>query len=235
MNYESKTPIANPSQLLKDGQLITLKYIDGAPLNYRFNASSQGGNLNFEGMENANLTKKGASFSICPIGFRAFVNRKFGREKAQTWVEIFFLNVRGQVGCLMFHSASGENFLNISKLLAYDDLKISDIKLNITPRTKTNKDSGNDYYICEFDFEELKNEERLLSENIVQELGHLYRRSTIDTFDAFIASENYPQMVVNACGTYDPTKMIAFQPDEEIKDPDLLDVPSNPKGVKKAA
>lgn len=239
MNLATKSPILKPSDLLVDGKLIQLKYIDSAPLNYRFNASSQGGTLNFEGMRNADLTNVGEAFDICPIAYRAFQSKKFGREKSQIWVELFFLNIKGQASCLMVHSASAENFLNVAKLLAYEDLKISDVKLRIAPRTKSNKESGNDYYVCDFSYTEFSNDERLLSDAIVQEIGSVYRRSTFDNYDKIISFENYPQDLIDVLSVFNPAELPAFVPDDleekPINDALLVEMPSNVKGVKRAA
>lgn len=231
MNLENKKPVSSPKQLVNEkGELKPLKNIFGAPLNYRFNASGQGGILNFEGLDNANLTKAGHPFTLCPIGFRAFNAMKFGREKAQIWIEIFFLNEKGNACSVMFHSSSAENFLTTSKLLAYDDLTIADIKLCVTPQAKQNKD-GNAYFICKFDIEELTEEERKIQAVIVEEIGTIYRRDTIDNSDQFIASYNFPPNLEMACQVYVPQLESTEQREVQLLD----DFEGNPKGVRRAA
>ena len=224
MNLESKKPSTSPKAI----EISKIKAIKGAPLNYRFNASGQGGNLNFEGMENANLTKKGEAFTLCPIGYRAIKNRKFGREKSIIWVEIFFLNEKAQFSSVFFNNSSGENMLRIAKILEYEDLNLAQIKLTIAPRTKSNKDAGSDYYVCDFSYEELNDEDRAVNQTIVKTIGEVYRRDTVDAFDAFIDSFNYPVEIQNACLKFDPTKEL---PNEQIKQLEALEAEFDEVGM----
>jgi hypothetical protein len=110
---------------------------------------------------------------------------------------------------VFFNNASGENFLKVAKILEYDELTISQVKIEIAPRTKTSKEAQADYYVCDFSYEELSNEERLINQNIIESIGKIYRRDTIDSFDAFISSYNYPTDIINACLIYDPANETA--------------------------
>ena len=204
MNLTAKSPISNPSQIEAIIKEERIKYIEGAPLSYRLKCNADGGRLNFEGIDDANFTKKGEPFSFCPIAYRAYNNRKFGREKSGTWVEVFFLNEKGQMCMLMFNNASAENFLNVAKLLEYEDLDVSQTRFKCSLKTKSNAEAKTDYYICFFEYEELKNEDRLLHQFAIESLPDIYRRDTLDTHDSIISYFNYPLKFIRCCNTYTP-------------------------------
>lgn len=202
MNLTGKKPVATPTQIEEQIKNQTVKYTDGAPLSYRLKCNADGGKLQYETEEDSYLTGKGKPFSFCPIGFRAFHNRKFGREKAGVWIEVYFLNEKAQTCMLMFNNASAEQFLNVAKILFYDDLSVSEVRFNCELKVKNNAEVKTDYFVCTFSFDELSNEEKALNQLAIEQLPELYRRDTLDKLDAIITAYNYPKRFLDMLNVY---------------------------------
>lgn len=199
---KGKTPIHSPRQIEAQIKEQRIKCVEGAPLSYRYKCNADGGKLQFETYEDAFLSSKGKPFSFCPISFRAYHNRKFGRDKAGVWIEVYFLNEKAQTCMLMFNNASAEQFLNVAKLLTYEDLDVSQVRFNCTPKVKNNAEVKSDYFVCCFEYEELDNEERELHQIAIESLPEIYRRDTLDKHDFIIASFNYPQRFLDMLSIY---------------------------------
>lgn len=159
------------------GEILPAAYRTGIPRNYRFNASTGALNLNGE----SNITKKGASFKLLPIALRIFKDNLFewGRK---LWAEVFFLNSKNQVCSVMFHGYSVENLTSLESEMFYEDLKIGDVVLTVSPKEKTSKkidENGKNpkYYICDFTFEAAE-AELVQVQKAATEDKLIYRRDT---------------------------------------------------------
>lgn len=144
----------NTKELLPKGvnldEIPTVKYLQGFPVQYRFNAST--GVLSYKGEQN--LTKKGEAFTIVPVAYRQFNDDILGMGK-KNWFELYFINNKNQVGCLLLHGYSVENLSSIFADLFYDDAKLFEVALTIKPTEKQNKTANSTYYIAEFSFDKL--------------------------------------------------------------------------------
>lgn len=186
-----------PTLNLKDLQVITdaetkmlkIKYLKGRPRQYRFDASR--GIFNIQG--ETPVTKAGKPFSLIPISYRVFKDSLFGTSK-RSWLELFFIDDIGAVASVMLHGYSVEHFFEMTQKLFYEDLKITDIKITITPQEKQTA-KAEKYYIAEFEHEPADEEYlKIVHENL--EGVELYREDTIQPTNTMIVWENYPLCVV---------------------------------------
>ena len=166
---------------------LQLKYREGFPRHYRFDASR--GLFNLSEM---NITKKGEPLSFIPISYRIFKDNILGYG-LKKWVEFFFLNQLGHVCSLLFHGYSVENLEKGTLDLFYDEVNLSEVILTVTPIEKTKKDGegkGSKYYIAEFTYQVLPNEDR----NAIKLLGeslNVWRSDTLTGNSTVELSVNY--------------------------------------------
>jgi hypothetical protein len=177
MTKNSRNPIYDPSKLVtKDGEILTPKYLTGNPLNYRLDMGK--GVLNFEGQEN--LTKAAKPFKVLPIAFRCLEGVLFGNP-SKKWAEVYFINEKKQLGMFMFHGFSVEQLAQSTRILQYDDGKLTEAVWTISFVEKSNE-ANQKFYIADFDFEVLNEEKKLIWEgvrdNILQKYFHIYRDNT---------------------------------------------------------
>ena len=184
---------------IKDLQNITdeatknlkIKYLKGHPRQYRFDASR--GIFNIDG--EIPVTKTGKPFALIPISYRVFKDSLFGTSK-RSWLELFFIDDIGAVASVMLHGYSVEHFFNMTQKLFYEDLKITEIKITITPQEKQTA-KGEKYFIAEFEHEAADPEYlKVVQANL--EGVELYREDTIQPTNTMIVWENYPLCIVES-------------------------------------
>lgn len=170
-----------------------VRYFDGHPQQYRFNASV--GVFNLKGV--TPITKKGQSLTIIPIAYRQFKDDILGMG-IKNWIEFFFLNKAYQVCSLLLHGYSVENLSGVVADLFYEDAKLYEIALTIKPTAKENKKVGSKYYIAEFEFETIaahKVEELQMSvENL-----NIYRADTLTGEAETKLLFNYTSPILELC------------------------------------
>ena len=170
---------------------LTLKYLKGHPRQYRFDASR--GVFNIQG--EIPVTKAGKPFSLIPISYRVFKDSLFGTSK-RSWLELFFIDNIGAVASVMVHGYSVEHFFNMSQKLFYEDLKITEIKITITPQERQTA-KGEKYYIAEFEHEAADADYLKLAKANTEGF-ELYREDTIQPTNTMVVWENYPLCIVEA-------------------------------------
>ena len=166
---------------------LEIKYRPGFPRNYRFDASRGVFSLN-----EMTITKKGEPLTFISISYRIFKDDilGFGLKK---WAEFFFLNQAGHVCSLLFHGYSVENLERKTNELFYDEVNLSEVILTVTPIEKTKKEGegkGSKYYIAEFSYQVLTNEQR----NEIKLLGealNIWRADTLTGDSTMELSVNY--------------------------------------------
>lgn len=219
--------ISIPTVSLQDLQKITdattknlkIKYLKGRPRQYRFDASR--GIFNIQG--EIPVTKAGKPFSLIPLSYRVFKDSLFGTSK-RSWLELFFIDDIGAVASVMLHGYSVEHFFEMTQKLFYEDLKITDIKITITPQEKQTA-KAEKYFIAEFEHEAADKE-------YLKEVGEslegieLYREDTIQPTNTMIVWENYPLHIVES------EKLEAKEKEAEVKADQLA---AESQEVKKAA
>jgi hypothetical protein len=166
---------------------LKIKYREGFPRHYRFDASR-----GLFSLSEKNITQKGESLSFIPISYRIFQDDILGYG-LKKWVEFFFLNQLGHVCSLLFHGYSVENLEKGTLDLFYDEVNLSEVILTVTPIEKTKKDGegkGSKYYIAEFTYQVLPNEDR----NVIKLLGEslkVWRSDTLTGNSTVELSVNY--------------------------------------------
>ena len=166
---------------------LNIKYRPGFPRHYRFDASRGVFSLN-----EMTITKRGEPLTFISISYRIFKDDilGFGLKK---WAEFFFLNQAGHVCSLLFHGYSVENLERKTNELFYDEVNLSEVILTVTPIEKTKKEGegkGSKYFIAEFSYQVLTNEQR----NEIKLLGealNIWRADTLTGDSTMELSVNY--------------------------------------------
>lgn len=128
--------------------VVNIRYREGIPLSYRFDASR--GIVNFAGKDT--VSGQNGVFSVVPVAMRIFEGDLFDYSH-RLWAELFFINSDGNMCCIMFHGYSVEELKSLESDLYYSDLKINEVILTMTPKKTESKETGNTFYIATFDFE----------------------------------------------------------------------------------
>lgn len=123
-----------------------IKYLKGAPRQYRFDAKDGSFNINGE-------QKIGSSLSFQPLAWRIFEDDilQMGKKK---WAELFFVDEKNCVSVILFHGFSVDNLMRLIEPLYYDDATLADVVLtvNTTKKENTKITPKGVYYIAEFTY-----------------------------------------------------------------------------------
>lgn len=166
---------------------LEVKYRSGFPRNYRFDASR---GIFILG-ENP-ISQKGEPLTFIPISYRLFRDDILGYG-LKKWAEFFFINLAGHVCSLLFHGYSVENLERKTTDLFYDDVNLTEVILTVTPIEKIKKSGegkGSKYFIAEFSYKVLSNEQR----NEIKLLGeaiNIWRADTLTGDSSMELSVNY--------------------------------------------
>ncbi len=171
-------PISDLAKFIgENGEIITPRYIVGEPRDYRLNLGN--GVLTLGGGKQ--VTEPKASFKVLPIAVRGLQGAIFGQSD-KNWFEVYFINEANQLCLFMFHGFSVDNLNKSSKELRYDDTKLCEVIWNVRLKEMTNKVQKSTYYMAEFSFEEVKEEDlvtlKAVQANIKEEHGAIYRQDT---------------------------------------------------------
>ncbi len=167
------------------GESVEIRYLAGYPLQYRFNASA--GLINIGGEKP--VTQKGAPFTFRPCAYRLFKD-KILNFNYKRWAEFFFINETNAICNLLIHGYSVENLMLSVQSMYYDNLNLCSVALTLKPIERTNKATGNKYFIAEFGYKPLPREEVEKVQEVIREIP-IWREDTL-TGDAVVElSENY--------------------------------------------
>lgn len=174
----------------KESGEVKIKYMKGAPRQYRFDASK--GFFNIKG--ETRLTKNGESLTIIPLAYQIFVDDILGDQYGKMrWLELIFLNEQLQVCSMLLHGYSVENFMRNADELFYDNANFRQVKLTIKPveKTSTNPNAkGAKYWMAFFDYKVLDKAVFEKLETATKGL-EFFRRDTYTINRAIQLSENY--------------------------------------------
>ncbi len=151
MNTQSKSQIQTiQSETGKPYQKI--KYLEGHPRQYRFDAKE--GVFNINGTEKVGGPTSGRSMTFQPVAWRIFTDNILNMG-TKNWAEIFFIDERNCVSALLFHGYSVDNIFRLIEPLYYDDLTLADVVITATAQKKENTkiQPKGVYYIAEFSYE----------------------------------------------------------------------------------
>ena len=181
---------------------LQIKYRPGFPRHYRFDASK-----GLFSLSEMNITKKSEPLSLIPISYRLFQDDILGYG-LKKWAEFFFINQLGHVCSLLFHGYSVENLERCTSDLFYDEVNLSEVILTVMPIEKTKKEGegkGNKYFIADFSYKVLSNEQR----NEIKLLGeslNVWRTDTLTGNSSMELSINYnPPVQIIEAETYGET------------------------------
>jgi len=181
---------------------LNIKYRPGFPRHYRFDASRGVFSLN-----EMTITKRGEPLTFISISYRIFKDDilGFGLKK---WAEFFFLNQAGHVCSLLFHGYSVENLERKTNELFYDEVNLSEVILTVTPIEKTKKEGegkGSKYFIAEFSYQVLTNDQRQ-EIKLLGEALNIWRADTLTENSTTELSVNY----------YPPFQFIETETHQEV-------------------
>ncbi|MBD2716739.1 hypothetical protein KBK19_16965 [Microvirga sp. STR05] len=122
------------------------RYLPGHPKQIRADLKAGVFNVNGEKV-------LGKTLSFIPMALRIFSDNilNMGRK---VWAELFFVDEIGAVCAVLFHGYSVENLQKLNASLFYDDLKLTDVLLTVTPQKKQTEKDGKPatYFIAEFSY-----------------------------------------------------------------------------------
>ena len=157
------------------GELVEasrFKYLPGHPRQIR--ADLKAGVFNLNGQE-----VLGKSLTFIPVALRFFSDNilSMGRK---VWAELFFIDKSGAVCAVLFHGYSVENLQKLNASLFYDDLKLTDVELTVTPVKKQTEKDGKPatYFIAEFSYQPADPAEVQARQEFAEDFD-LYREETL--------------------------------------------------------
>ena len=179
-----------PATLEQFTQLATedIKYFPGRPRTVKFNAK-KGVFLNDH---DEPLTKAGASLIIIPLSYRTYVAEMFNMDRRE-WLELFYLNAAGHVCSLLLHRYSVEQFAALSASLFYEEASPTEIQLEIKPDARSHPEHGK-YYVADYSFRVLPEEQRQQPTEILKSLPPVYRRDTALATEQMLTWLGYPNL-----------------------------------------
>jgi len=184
------TDLSKVELIDKETGNVKIKYLQGIPRQYRFDASK--GFFNMKGDER--LTKNGDPFTIIPLAFQIFTDEILGDQYGRMrWVELIFLNNALQVCSLLLHGYSVQNLTAKAGDLFYDNANFCQVKLTIKPVEKTSTDpqaNGAKYWMAFFDYVLIEKEELEKLETATKGL-EFYRADTYTANREIELSQNY--------------------------------------------
>jgi len=191
----------------KTGEIRPIKYLEGSPRQYRFDASR--GILSING--ETPLTKRGEEFTILPIAYQIFTDNILGEQYGTLrWVEFIFLNQENQICSVLLHGYSVENLMRMFNEMFYDDVSFCEVALTIKPQEKisTSAETPNTkYFMCFFSYQKLKAEEQELLKTVTTDF-RLYRADTYTASRKVELTKNYFNPIADAVATISNTKVV---------------------------
>lgn len=148
-----------------------VKYLVGNPRQYRFNGQS--GRFNINGDKDI-----GTSLDIVPMAWRVFKAQLFGRNRRETWAELFFIDKENCLSSLMFNNTSVQILQNTFGQVIYDGLLLDQVKLRITSERRTNEKVKASYYIAKFFIDKAEDDLLILNKEFAADFL-IYRGDTI--------------------------------------------------------
>lgn len=136
----------------KPKEVTEARYMKGAPREYRFSADVG------KFYTQRKSKELGSEITVVPIMVNAFNAPAdfMGNESysGRPFVQLFFLNQKGSVCSLMFHSASARSFTTVAQDAFYDNLEITFNQLHMKA-VKVSSKGGREYYKLEFELKAL--------------------------------------------------------------------------------
>jgi hypothetical protein len=129
----------------KTGEVRKLRYLEGKPRQYRFDAK-EGVMYAMFGEDKEPLTKKKEAFSFIPVALRVFEAELFAAqyEGVRTWAEIYFINNGGDLCHFLIHGYSVEELQKLNAQIFYatpadeEPKPINHFIVTLTPEQKEN-------------------------------------------------------------------------------------------------
>lgn len=165
-------------------------YFEGKPRETRFDG--QKGYLKIK--TNVPITESGDKFTFIPLACRLFTSDTFLGRPMANWLEVIYLNQKGEFCSTMFNGLSVKDFVRMERDMLHDKLTISNVALTVKPVFRSGKNS-NQYYVAVFSYQPLS-ENELIAANTIRETYKLYDNQTIDAPSYVHFSENYHNKVI---------------------------------------
>lgn len=135
----------------EDGEIQNkFLYFPGQPKDYRFDAR----NGNFKIGEHNTImdgSRPATSFTFQPFAFRKGTGILFGRDRAEKWIELFFVDSKNCASAILFNSTNVEPFEDFMlQECLYEGLAITDFQITLTPKeVVSKKDPQKKWFVCQ--------------------------------------------------------------------------------------
>ena len=124
-------------------------YLDGFPFSYRFDGKTG----QFKNKRGRNIVAE-EKFSIIPIGVECFnaPDNYMGQDSysGRPFVNLYFINEKGALSSIMFHSGSVHNLGKELRESFYDGVEFLFSRLTMTSEKKKSEE-GHDFYVINFE------------------------------------------------------------------------------------
>lgn len=241
-------PIENLEELYNSNNELSVRHFAGdAAIQLRFDGNTG----RFKYGTDDFLTAACEEFAFNPIAFRAFWGRPFEAYKEpEVWIELFGIT---KAKCTFRLLLRGASSTELNKFAYFLNARPTETFLVLRPVMRHNKKFSKNYFILSPEFKEVPNRDKGIIEDIKAML-YIYSSQLIgedfdqkpyttiiaenycnndyineDAFKFLQANENTPtieSITANSAG---------LKTLKVVEDVPLLEMPSNPTGVKKAA
>ena len=164
------------------------RYIPGSPRQYRFNGQNGQFNINGDRILLDAKSSPIAQFSFQPIAWRIFEENLFGRGRADKWCEIFFIDDKDCVSCIMFNNTTLEELTKIAEFLFYDNITLAEVILTVKPEKVDSKKEGENrsWYVGRFSYDFAEKGKTAELQEYATDYP-IFRRDTITETEIYLA------------------------------------------------
>lgn len=235
-------PVQDLTTLYNAHNELTVKHGNGnAAIELRFDGNTG----KFKYGNDLYITEANEEFTFNPVAFRAFWGRPFeAYQNEEVWIEMYGIT---QAKCTFRLLLRGSSATELNKFAFFLNIRPTDTLLTLKPMMRVNKAFSKTYYILSPEFKEVHKADKATMDDLKTML-YIYSSNLIhDDFNGkpfkTIIAENYcneDYIDANAFQLLQtevtaPTMLSIVAPNLKIVDESLLALPSNPKGVKRAA
>jgi hypothetical protein len=228
-------PIKNLENLYNSNNDISIRHFQGdAAIQLRFDGNTG----RFKYGESEFLTANGEEFAFNPIAFRAFWGRPFEQYKqAELWIELFGIT---EAKCTFRLLLRGASSTELNKFAYFLNVRPTETFLRLKPIMRHNKEFNKNYFIVSPEFEAVKKSDVQILDDL-KAMVYIYSQNLIHAdcdgkkFVTIIAENYCNEDYINedAFRFFQVTENTPTL--KAITDAELLQLPSNPNAVLKAA
>jgi hypothetical protein len=228
--------------LYNDHNELTVRHGNGdAAIELRFDGNTG----KFKYGNDLYITEANEEFTFNPVAFRAFWGRPFeAYQNEEVWIEMFGIT---QAKCTFRLLLRGSSATELNKFAFFLNIRPTDTLLTLKPMMRVNKTFSKTYFILSPEFKEVHKADKATMDDLKAYL-YIYSSNLIHLdfngkpFTTIIAENYCNEDYINPSAfqllqtvVEKPSMLSIVAPNLKVVDEELLTLPANQKGVKKAA